>query len=84
MMFPRDPSDDRPGPAHGKSRLLPILQSPCPSCTALVDQLEGGAEHVSQRVNLVVVAKSPLPHVLAFAEERGWRRLRLLSSVGNT
>jgi predicted dithiol-disulfide oxidoreductase (DUF899 family) len=84
MMFPRDPSDDRPGPAQGRTRLLPMLQSPCPSCTALVDQLDGAAEHVSQRVNLVVVAKSPLPRVLAFAEERGWRRLRLVSSVGNT
>jgi predicted dithiol-disulfide oxidoreductase (DUF899 family) len=32
----------------------------------------------------VVVAKSPVRRVLAFAQERGWRRLRVLSSVGNT
>jgi predicted dithiol-disulfide oxidoreductase (DUF899 family) len=31
-----------------------------------------------------VVAKTPLPRLLTFAEERGWRRLRLLSSAGNT
>jgi predicted dithiol-disulfide oxidoreductase (DUF899 family) len=49
-----------------------------------LDQLDGAAEHVSQRVNLMAVAKSPLPGILAFAEERRWRRLRLLSSVGNT
>ena len=34
--------------------------------------------------NLAVVAKAPLPRVLAFAGERGWRGLRLLSSAGNT
>ncbi len=84
MMFPRDPSDARPGPRHGQTALLPLVERPCPSCTALLDQLDGAAEHVSQRVNLVAIAKSPLPRILAFAEERGWRRLRLLSSVGNT
>ena len=84
FMFPRDPADDRPGPAQGRTAFLPILESPCPSCTAMLDQLDGAAEHVSQRVNLVAVAKSPLPRLLAYAEERGWRRLRLLSSIGNT
>jgi len=84
FMFPRDPADDRPGPAQGRTAFLPILESPCPSCTAMLDQLDGAAEHVSQRVNLVAVAKSPLPRLLAYAEERGWRRLRLLSSTGNT
>ena len=83
-MFPRDPSDDRPGPSAGKTALLPILEGPCPSCTALLDQLDGAAEHASQRVNLAVVAKTPLTRLLALAEERGWRRLRLLSSSGNT
>jgi predicted dithiol-disulfide oxidoreductase (DUF899 family) len=84
MMFPRDPSDDRPGPEGGQTALLPLIEAPCPSCTALLDQLDGAAEHVSQHLNFVVVAKSPLPRLLAFAEERGWRRLRLLSSAGTT
>jgi predicted dithiol-disulfide oxidoreductase (DUF899 family) len=84
MMFPRDPEDDRPGPAGGRTALLPLLQGPCPSCTALLDQLDGAAEHASQRVNLAVVGKAPLPHILGFADDRGWRRLRLLSSSGNT
>jgi Bacterial protein of unknown function (DUF899) len=30
-----------------------------------------------------VVAKSPLPRIIDFAKERGWRRLRLLSTAGN-
>jgi predicted dithiol-disulfide oxidoreductase (DUF899 family) len=74
FMFPRDPGDDRPGPRDG----------PCPSCVALLDQLDGAAEHATQRLDLVAVAKAPLPRVLAFAQERGWRRLRLLSSLGNS
>jgi len=76
MMFPRDPGDERPGPKRGQTALLPLAEGPCPSCTALLDQLEGAAEHVSQRVNLAVVGKAPLRRILAFAEERGWRRLR--------
>jgi predicted dithiol-disulfide oxidoreductase (DUF899 family) len=50
----------------------------------MLDQLDGAAEHVSQRANLIAVAKSPLPRILAFAQERGWRRLRLLSSAAST
>jgi predicted dithiol-disulfide oxidoreductase (DUF899 family) len=84
MMFPRDPADERPGPEGGQTALLPPAEGPCPSCTALLDQLDGAAEHASQRINLAVVAKAPLSRILAFAEERGWRRLRLLSSAANT
>jgi len=84
FMFPRDPSDERPGPEGGQTARLPLAESPCPSCTALLDQLDGAAEHATQQVNLAVVAKSRLPRILTFADERGWRRLRLLSSAGNT
>jgi len=84
FMFPRDPGDDRPGPATGQTALLPLEMGPCPSCVAFLDQLDGAAEHASQQLNLAVVAKAPLPHILGFAEERGWRRLRLLSSAGST
>jgi predicted dithiol-disulfide oxidoreductase (DUF899 family) len=84
FMFPRDPDDDSPGPARGETARLPLAEGPCPSCSALLDQLEGAAEHAAQRVNLVVVAKAPLPRILTFARERGWRRLRLLSSSANS
>jgi predicted dithiol-disulfide oxidoreductase (DUF899 family) len=84
MMFPRDPGDERPGPEGGQTALLPLAEGPCPSCTALLDQLDGAVEHASQLINLAVVAKSPLSRILAFAEERGWRRLRFLSSAANT
>jgi predicted dithiol-disulfide oxidoreductase (DUF899 family) len=84
FMFPRDPTDHSPGPAFGKSALLTLEESPCPSCTALLDQLDGASEHARQHVNFVVVAKTSLPRLLTFAEERGWSRLRLLSSAANT
>jgi predicted dithiol-disulfide oxidoreductase (DUF899 family) len=84
FMFPRDPGDDRPGPETGSTAELPLAEGPCPSCTALLDQLDGMVEHATQHVNFAVVAKAPLPRVLAFAAERGWRRLRLLSSAGTT
>jgi len=83
MMFPRDPEDDRPGPSSGRTALLPLLEGPCPSCTALLDQLDGAAEHVAQRVAFVAVGKATLGHILGFAADRGWRRLRLLSSLGS-
>jgi predicted dithiol-disulfide oxidoreductase (DUF899 family) len=83
FMFPRDPDETSPGPASGQTALLPLGEGPCPSCTALLDQLDGAVEHASQHVNVVVVAKTPLERLLTFAQERGWRRLRLLSSATN-
>jgi predicted dithiol-disulfide oxidoreductase (DUF899 family) len=84
FMFPRDPGDRTPGPTIGQTALLPLADGPCPTCAALIDQLEGAAYHAGQHVNLAVVAKTPLPRLLAFAEERGWKRLRFLSSATNT
>ncbi len=68
MMFPRALDEDLP----------------CPSCTQFLDSFDGAAEHIAQRVNLAVVAKVELPRLLAHAKQRGWRRLRLLSSAANT
>jgi predicted dithiol-disulfide oxidoreductase (DUF899 family) len=67
FMFPRALDDD----------------GPCPSCTSMLDSLDGAARHLTQRLALAVVAKAPLPRVRAFARERGWRHLPLLSSAGN-
>ena len=56
FMFPRSSDDGRPGPEAGRTALLPLAEGPCPSCTALLDQLDSAAQHTSERVNLVVVA----------------------------
>jgi predicted dithiol-disulfide oxidoreductase (DUF899 family) len=84
FMFPRDPTDERPGAASGETARLPLVEAPCPSCVALLDQLDGLVEHAEQHLNLAVIAKSAPARVLAFGRERGWRRLRLLSSAANT
>ncbi len=84
FMFPRDPGDQTPGPTVGQTALLPLAEGPCPSCTALIDQLEGAADHARQHINLAVVAKAPLPRLLTFAQEREWKRLPFLSSAKNT
>jgi predicted dithiol-disulfide oxidoreductase (DUF899 family) len=84
FMFPRDPGDRSAGPASGQTALLDLAQSPCPSCTALLDQLDGVAEHAGQHISFVVVAKTALPRLLTFAHERDWRRLRLVSCAANT
>src|SRR6266542_5486023 len=84
FMFPRGYKGSRPGPAGGETALLPLEEGPCPSCAALLDSLDGAAGHVSQRLNLAVVAKTSLARLLTFGKERGWRHLRLLSAAGNT
>jgi predicted dithiol-disulfide oxidoreductase (DUF899 family) len=62
----------------------PKMERPCPSCTSILDGLNGQAPHVVQRANLVVVAKSPMARIRAAATERGWTRLKLLSSFNNS
>jgi len=84
FMFPRYSGDSRPGPAEGETARLPLAETPCASCTSILDSLDGAAPHLAQRLNLVVVAKSDPGRIRAFAHERGWRHLRLLSSRKNT
>ena len=75
----------------GKSALIaysfmfgPKDDHPCPNCTSILDALDGEAKHVNQRASLVVIAKSPIERIRAFARQRGWRGLRLLSSANNS
>ena len=68
MMFPRALDEDLP----------------CPSCTQFLDSFDGVAEHAAERINLVVVAKTDLPRLLAPPGSAAGAGLRLLSSAGNT
>ena len=83
FMFPRWPGDTRPGPAEGETARLPLAETPCPSCTSILDSLDGAAPHLARKLALVVVAKSDPGRIRTFARERGWRHLRLLSSWNN-
>jgi predicted dithiol-disulfide oxidoreductase (DUF899 family) len=60
------------------------MAQPCVSCTSILDALNGEAPHVMQRINLAVVAKSPVSRIMEFTTKRGWHNLRLLSSAHNT
>ncbi len=77
--------------APGKDSLIvysymygPNMKQPCTSCTSIIDGLNASAPHVTQRANLVVVAKSPIQRIMEFARGRGWNKIRLLSSNKNT
>jgi len=60
------------------------LESGCPSCTSIIDAVDGEVPHITQRINLAVVAKAPIEQFRAHAQARGWRHARLLSSAGTT
>jgi predicted dithiol-disulfide oxidoreductase (DUF899 family) len=62
----------------------PAMAKACPMCTSILDSLDRTVAHAGQRINVVVVAKSPIQRIRAIARERGWRNLRLLSSAGNS
>jgi predicted dithiol-disulfide oxidoreductase (DUF899 family) len=62
----------------------PKMERACPSCTSIIDALDGNAKHISQRVNFAVVVKSPLPRMLTHARDRGWYATRFLSSTYNS
>ena len=62
----------------------PEMEAACPSCTSILDGLDGVVPHVTQRLSLAAVAKSPVARLRAHARERGWSRLRLLSSARTT
>ncbi|MFI4974547.1 MAG: DUF899 family protein [Caulobacterales bacterium] len=75
----------------GKSTLItynymfgPQRERPCPACTSMLSGLDGLVPDIGQRVEFVVVAKSPVERLRAFARERGWRHLRLVSSQNNS
>jgi predicted dithiol-disulfide oxidoreductase (DUF899 family) len=84
FMFPRYSGDTRPGPDDGETARLPLSETPCASCTSILDSLDGAAHHLARQLNLAVVAKSAPDRIRTFAAERGWRHLRLLSSRRNT
>lgn len=58
--------------------------SACPMCTMWTDGYNAVAPHVAQQVPAVVVTKQDAARMLAFAEKRGWRNLRIVSSGGGS
>jgi predicted dithiol-disulfide oxidoreductase (DUF899 family) len=85
FMFPRYPSDSRDAPTRGETAKLKKVDTPCPSCSALIDSLDGAAEHVEAAgFNFVIVANTSIERLTAFARDRGWTHARFVSSAGNS
>ncbi|HXN90920.1 MAG TPA: DUF899 family protein [Candidatus Sulfotelmatobacter sp.] len=58
--------------------------TPCPTCTSIIDAVDGASRHLVQRINFAVVAKAPIDRFREHGNRRGWRHAVLLSSAGNT
>ncbi|HYD13104.1 MAG TPA: DUF899 family protein [Allosphingosinicella sp.] len=83
-MFPRDSGDDRPRMAGASVAALPLGAGPCPSCTLLLDQWDCVLPYLEGAdISFATVAKAPIEHVMAFARDRGWRNITLVSAAGN-
>jgi predicted dithiol-disulfide oxidoreductase (DUF899 family) len=58
------------------------FEGPCPSCTSIIDAIDGELPHITQRIGFAVVCKAPIERFREHAQSRGWRHTRLLSSAG--
>jgi predicted dithiol-disulfide oxidoreductase (DUF899 family) len=56
----------------------------CPMCTAWLDGANGVAHHLAQNLDFAVVAAADVPTLRAFAHDRGWDKLRLVSAGAST
>ena len=60
------------------------LEVACPSCTSIIDAMDGAFRHLLDRVDIAVVAKAPIAQFGAWGTERGWRFAPLYSSSGTS
>ena len=70
----------------GKDTLLvysfmfgPNWDKPCPSCTSLMDGFDRTWYSVAQDAAFAAIAKAPAERINAWARERGWSQIPLLS-----
>ena len=57
----------------------PNWDKPCPSCTSLIDGFDRTWYQVSRDAAFVAIAKAPAERIDAWAKERGWSQIPLLS-----
>ena len=56
---------------------------PCPMCTNWLGSVNGNAADIKQRVALKILGRSSVERQFAFAQERGWRDLNFVQTVGD-
>jgi predicted dithiol-disulfide oxidoreductase (DUF899 family) len=60
------------------------VERACPSCTSIIDAMDGAFRHLLDRVDVAIVAKAPIEQFAAWGKERGWRFAPLYSSSKTT
>ncbi|MBX3622213.1 MAG: DUF899 family protein [Rhizobacter sp.] len=61
----------------------PQRERPCPMCTNWLGAVNGNAADIQQHVALKILGRSPVARQQAFAQERGWRDLQFVQTVGD-
>jgi predicted dithiol-disulfide oxidoreductase (DUF899 family) len=59
----------------------PSWDKPCPSCTSLVDAFDRSWYSVNRDASFAAIAKAPAERINAWARERGWSQIWLLSGL---
>ncbi|MET0333001.1 MAG: DUF899 family protein [Rhizobacter sp.] len=61
----------------------PQRERPCPMCTNWIGSVNGNAADIKQRVALKILGRSPVERQYAFAQERGWRDINFVQTIGD-
>lgn len=61
----------------------PERDRPCPMCTNLLGSVNGNAMDIKQRVALKILGRSTVERQFLFAQERGWRDLDFIQTIGD-
>jgi predicted dithiol-disulfide oxidoreductase (DUF899 family) len=62
----------------------PNWDKPCPSCTSLMDGFDRAWYSVNRDAAFAAIAKAPADRINAWARERGWSQIPLLSGFQST
>jgi predicted dithiol-disulfide oxidoreductase (DUF899 family) len=62
----------------------PGWDKPCPSCTSLVDGFDRSSYQVTRHAAFAAIAKAPAERINAWARQRGWSQIALLSGFAST
>jgi len=61
----------------------PQRERPCPMCTNWLGAVNGNATDIKQRVALKILGRSSVDRQFQFAQERGWRNLNFVQTIGD-
>jgi predicted dithiol-disulfide oxidoreductase (DUF899 family) len=61
----------------------PQRDRPCPMCTNWLGAVNGNAADIKQRVALKILGRSSVERQYAFAQQRGWRDLNFVQTLGD-